>query len=159
MAEPAGARTPRLNHALDGTKSRGKIPAGPAPLGLLYFVGVKLAGYTVAGRGMNWSYKSPVPKPLTFGVARSGLGLGVGLAFGALALWLGFGHSEPMFYVLLAPVRFAEWLLILWWFYERGHVGIKALAGRALVGSLWSYLLDVPAILSVFVLPGGAWVC
>jgi len=25
--------------------------------------------------------------------------------------------------------------------------------------SVWSFLLDLPAILAIFVIPGGAWIC
>jgi len=31
--------------------------------------------------------------------------------------------------------------------------------GGSAVGSAWSYVLDVPAILAMFVIPGGAWIC
>jgi hypothetical protein len=35
----------------------------------------------------------------------------------------------------------------------------RAALGFSLLGTCWSYLLDVPAIVSMFVLPGGFWIC
>jgi hypothetical protein len=35
----------------------------------------------------------------------------------------------------------------------------KRLLLFCILGSLWSYLLDVPAILAVFTIPGGSWIC
>src|SRR5690242_20635163 len=95
------------------------MPFGPAPLGIAYFAGVKLAGYSVAGYRINQICRTSKPHPAIFGLARTALGLVVGLSFGTLALTFGVDHSEAVFYLALAPVRMGEWLLILWLFYRR----------------------------------------
>ena len=135
------------------------MPMGPAPLGLVYFVGVKLAGYSVAGYQLNRLISSPHPRPIVFGVARTALGLVAGVSFGLLALKFGLGKSEPVFYVALLPIRVAEWVLILWYFYNGGGLSRRRLVGFTAAGTVWSYLLDLPAAFAVFTLPGGAWVC
>jgi len=74
-------------------------------------------------------------------------------------LGLGLTKSESAFYLLLAPIRLAEWLLIIWLFYGRKNPDLRRLVVYAVLGSLWSYVLDLPAILAVFILPAGAWIC
>jgi hypothetical protein len=135
------------------------MPMGPAPLGLVYFVGVKLAGYSAAGYQLNRLIVSPHPRPIVFGVARTALGLAAGISFGLLALKFGLGKSEPVFYVALLPIRVGEWLLILWYFYRRANLSRRRQLGFAAAGTAWSYVLDLPAVFAVFAIPGGAWVC
>jgi hypothetical protein len=135
------------------------MPAGPAPLGFAYFAAVKLAGYTAAAVWLNRRSAQPMRRPFVFGLARTGLGVAAGFAFGFLALGLGVTKSEVTFYLLLAPIRLAEWCLIIWLFYGRETPNLQRLLMYAVLGSLWSYVLDLPAILAVFILPGGAWIC
>jgi hypothetical protein len=40
-----------------------------------------------------------------------------------------------------------------------GRVDAGRLLVAAFLGSLWSYLLDLPATLSIILIPGGMWVC
>jgi hypothetical protein len=135
------------------------MPLGPAPLGLVYFAGVKLAGYSYAGRWLNRRLGASKPRPLVFGIVRTVLGLVVGIAFGMSMLGFEMVRSVPLFYVALLPVRICEWLLVLAVFYGRAPIsGIRRL-GYAAAGSVWSLILDLPAIYAVFALPGGAWIC
>ena len=129
------------------------MPMGPAPLGLLYFAGVKLAGYSVAGYQLNRFIVSPHPRPIVFGLARTALGLVAGVSFGFLVLKFGLGKSEPLFYVALLPVRVAEWLLILWYFYFGAGFSRRRLLRFTAARTVWSYRLDLPAIFAVFTLP------
>ena len=133
------------------------MPFGPEPMGLAYFAAVKLAGYSAAGYRINSLCKTAKPHPALFGLVRTGLGLAGGVGFGTLALRLGLGGPGPLFYLVLAPVRLGEWLLILWLFYRT--MNETRWLGCALAGSAWSYVLDLPAMLALFVLPGGAWIC
>src|SRR5262245_46052221 len=96
-----------------------------------------------------------------FGLARTVLGVVAGVSFALLAERSGLLRSELLWYVCLFPVRLMEWLLVLWLFFERKAAQKDPgwLAGASMLGSLWSYVLDVPAVLSVFVVPGGMWVC
>ena len=76
-----------------------------------------------------------------------------------LAGWLQTTPSHFAFYALLAPIRILEWLLLLALFYRRQLWSLRNALGYSLLGTGWSYLLDLPAILAMFVLPGGAWIC
>jgi hypothetical protein len=51
---------------------------------LVYFVGVKLAGYTVAGSLLKKVYGTGTPGLLNVGVTGTVTGLGAGLAYGGL---------------------------------------------------------------------------
>ena len=136
------------------------MPLGPEPLGIVYFAGVKLAGYSLFGRYLRQKYTVDHPAPLTFGIARTALGLAVGIGFASLLAHLNVPHTTVAFYVLLLPVRFGEWLLTIWLFFSRRTLLARpGLARQAVLGSAYSYLLDVPAVISVFVLPRGAWIC
>lgn len=135
------------------------VPFGPAPMGLVYFSGVKLAGYSVAGRYLRHKYATERPAALTFGIARTLIGLAFGCAAGALLLRHNIRQPELLFLLAILPVRGGEWLLAICFFFVRGRKADLNLAKFALLGTVWSFLLDVPAIISVFVLPGGAWIC
>jgi len=128
-------------------------------MGLVYFAGVKLAGYSVAGRYLRDKYAVERPAPLTFGIARTLLGLAAGCAAGALLLRNNIRQPELLFVLAILPVRIGEWLLAIWFFFVRGRKADLNLAKFALLGTGWSFLLDIPAIISMFVLPGGAWIC
>ena len=58
----------------------------------------------------------------------------------------------------LLPVRIAEWWLLIWIFYDRGlrqpAKGWRTVA----LGTVWSYVLDAPAIAGFFA-TAGFWVC
>jgi len=57
------------------------------------------------------------------------------------------------------PIRIAEWLLLIWIFYDR-HFLLKKLDTKAVAGGIaWSYVLDAVGIGAALVLPGGIWVC
>jgi hypothetical protein len=133
---------------------------GPEPLGLAYFAAVKFAGYSFAGSFLKKRLSSPTPRVPVFGVARTILGLAAGIGFGALMLALGVDKHEWLFYAGLIPVRFAEWVATLWFFFgSNENLSGKALVKYSILGMLWSYVLDLPAIFALFSLPGGAWIC
>jgi hypothetical protein len=129
-------------------------------MGLAYFAAVKLCGYAAAGVYLNRRYASPRPaRPWVVGLVRTGIGLVVGVGAIALASRLSIDRSEWLFYVLLGPLRVGEWLLLLAIFFERPWTSWPRALKFAGLGSLWSYLLDVPAIAAAFTLPGGVWIC
>jgi len=134
------------------------MPAGPEPLGLFYYVIVKAAGYTGAGYFLKGKFKHSIHF-LVFGIARTILGVITGVTYAFSVEKFGLDFEEPMFYVLLFPVRFAEWFFLIWLFYRRHGITRKQLVLYSLLGTIWSYFLDVPAIASVIFLPGGIWVC
>ena len=135
------------------------MPGGPSLVGLAYFAGIKLAGYSAAGAWLRKKYDRPEAKPLKFGIARTVLGLVVGIAFATTMLQIGIVESGVTYYLLLFPVRFAEWYVVIWGFFERHAVRPGSLIGYSLLGSVWSYVLDLPAMLAMFALPGGVWIC
>lgn len=147
------------------------MPDGLTTWGFAYFVSVKLAGYTVAGCMLNSLYRrsrgpivfgvdsvagKPVAyaSPLLFGVARTVLGILGGFVVCVLGTVI-FGNDHLSYDILapihypeiLVPIRYVEWLLVVWWFYGRASSGIWRLTGYALLGGIWSCLLDIPAVL------------
>jgi hypothetical protein len=58
----------------------------------------------------------------------------------------------------LLPVRIAEWWLLIWLFYDR-KLREPAKGWRMVgLGTIWSYVLDAPAIAG-FIATAGFWVC
>ncbi|HVS75214.1 MAG TPA: hypothetical protein VHE23_07275 [Candidatus Acidoferrales bacterium] len=140
------------------------MPMGPAPLGLVYFVGVKFVGYTAAAYGIRKAYPESTSGVAKVGAARTAIGVGTGLAYGALWMFLSSKvfHTQDSgvaFLLGLLPVRIAEWLLLLHLFFDRGlRNRLKSFKG-AMAGTVWSYCLDAVGIAAAFVIPGGFWVC
>jgi len=98
--------------------------------------------------------------PNIFGVIRTILGLAAGSGFGYLMLELEIDRGMMWWYVLLLPLRFLEWLLVIWFFYERRVAQLHAprWCKFALFGTVWSYALDVIAAVVVLAIPGAVWV-
>jgi hypothetical protein len=65
----------------------------------------------------------------------------------------GFGYVGG-----LIPVRLAEWWLLLWLFYDRELQQRRKGWRTVALATIWSYALDVPAIVGFFV-TGGVWIC
>ena len=134
------------------------MPAGPAPLGLAYFAAVKLVGYTAAASFIRRRIPGSSASPWLVGGVRTVIGLAAGIGAAYLASQLGILRSEVGFYALLAPIRICEWLILLRLFFHRDWNWSRSLMLAAL-GTAWSYVLDIPAIMAVFAIPGGAWIC
>ena len=135
------------------------MPFGPNPgVSLLAYATVKLVGYTFFGKKLNQWYDKTKPRPLVFGVARTLLGIVVGI--GSLFLLRGLAsNQESLFLIFLVPIRFFEWFLILYLFFERNNFSFKRISRFSMKGILFSFALDIPVIFSVFVIPGGVWIC
>jgi hypothetical protein len=70
-----------------------------------------------------------------------------------------FGPSGFWLYLAcLLPVRIAEWWFLIWLFYDRKLR--EPAKGWRMVGlcTVWSYVLDLPAIAGFFV-TAGFWIC
>ena len=138
------------------------MPFGPSIIGAITFTGITCAGYGYAGVRLNGVYRNiGAVAPWKFGAARTALGLVVGMAFAASMAYWGITHSMWLWYLLLVPIRFLEWLGTIWLFYERKSVlpDWRRLSKYSLAGSAWSSVLDIPAALSMIVVPGGMWIC
>ena len=102
------------------------MPIGPGPLGFVYFAGVKLAGYTVAGSLLKKVYGTGTPGRLNVGVTGTVTGLGAGLAYGGLWI-LAMSKSQPansyltefLYFAGLFPIRIAEWLFLIYLYFDR----------------------------------------
>ena len=135
------------------------MPMGGSPtIGLIAYTSIKLIGYTLAGKKLNQWYKVSKPRPFVFGIARTVLGLTLGISV-LFLLDKSSSTVDSRFLFLLIPVRFFEWHLILYLFYERQNYLFKRISGYSLLGILWSFILDIPAIATMFVIPGRVWVC
>jgi hypothetical protein len=120
---------------------------------------VKLVGYTAAASFIKGRIPDSSTSPWLVGAVRTVIGLGAGLGVGYVADQLEILRSEFGFYALLAPVRICEWLLLLALFFRRPEWDWSRSLKLAALGTVWSYVLDIPAIMAVFVIPGGAWIC
>jgi hypothetical protein len=157
----AGEQTPLSLPAkaiLTGRLRSKHMPAGPEPLGLAYFAAVKFAGYTAAASFIRRRIPDSSASPWLVGGVRTIIGLGAGIGAAYTASQLGILRPEVGFYALLAPIRMCEWIFLLAVFFRRNWTWPRSLKLAAL-GTVWSYVLDIPAILAVFVIPGGAWIC
>lgn len=132
---------------------------GGDALGLLYFCGIKFAGYTAMAAVLRRRYPGATAASWRVGLARTVIGLAAGMGVMLLVAPLHLAAATPAFYVLLLPVRLAGWLLVLWWFYERPGWRWRRVLGWAGVGYVWSCLLDVPALGSALLMPGGVRMC
>jgi hypothetical protein len=140
------------------------MPGGLGPVGFIAFAGVKAAGYVGAAYWLKprFGLSSDVkPHPFKVGLARTALGIVVGLTYGIAWIW---GMDllrvpEWLFFVFLFPVRMGEWSLILWFFFGREQPQGTKLWVYAFLATLWSYALDAIGILAAIVVPGGIWIC
>ncbi|PYU33339.1 MAG: hypothetical protein DMG28_08440 [Acidobacteria bacterium] len=139
------------------------MPMGPGPIGFATFVAVKWAGYTGTAYALRLAYAAPSASVLKVGSTRTAVGIGAGLAYGAL--WLsglpkmGAHLADVYYFVFLLPVRMAEWSFVLWLFFDRKLADHWRLLRFATYGSGWSYVLDAVAVGTALVVPGGVWVC
>ena len=138
---------------------------GPAPLGFVYFVGIKLAGYSAAAIVAKKYYSDTKQTAFAIGAARTAIGIGAGVAYGLL-WWLVADkifhavNPSPVLYLAgLMPVRIGEWLWLVHLFYDKRLSDAQKVFRFAAAGTAWSYCLDAIGIGAALVIPGGIWVC
>ena len=140
------------------------MPMGPAPLGFAYFLGVKFAGYAAAAYVLRKAYPDFKGSIVRVGAARTAIGIGAGLAYGAI-WWYGTSllHSanpSMIFYFIgLLPVRIVEWMWLMHLFFDRRLTDAQKAFRVSAGGTAWSYCLDAIGIGAALVVPGGIWVC
>ena len=129
-------------------------------IGYSVFAAIKFAGYSLAAKWLNRRFNSN-KNIFIVGAARLLIGMVFGVGVWGVALGLaqvGAGGVMPFAYVLLLfPVRMLEWHLLLKWFYKHAYSAgpdYKLLA----LGALWSYVLDVPAVIGA-IATSGLWIC
>jgi hypothetical protein len=137
------------------------MPAGVSNpvIGYLGFCAVKFAGYSLAAHFISRSYERAGHNTFAVGGARTLIGMVAGAAY--FGVWQAIPGAEAGgvgYMGGLIPVRLAEWWLLLWLFYDR-ELQQRAKAWRIVAwATLWSYVLDVPALIGFFV-TGGVWIC
>jgi len=139
------------------------MPAGASSpaVGYLVFGAIKLAGYSLAARFISKRYQRTDRNAFVVGSARTLIGVLAGALYFGLLLILPqktVVAGGLVFLVGLIPMRIAEWWLLLWLFYDRklahGRLGWRVVA----LATLWSFVLDLPAIAGAF-FTGGFWIC
>ena len=141
------------------------MAGGPTLLGVAYFAAVKFAGYSLAGRFLKSRYHQASPNSFVVGGARTAVGIAAGIGAVALAGAVRIDVPSVAWYLLLTPIRLIEWLVVIWFFYERSTWEDSAslrwsrMLKWSTLGILWSGLLDLPAVFAAFAIPGGFWVC
>lgn len=147
------------------------MPAGLTHpwIGYASFCVIKLAGYTLAAKLISKSYGRTDIGALRVGGTRTLIGMAAGAAY--FGVWMAAGHlmsrppgtvfsqAFPVAYLAgLLPLRIAEWWLLIWIFYDR-EIKDRALGWRTVaLGTVWSYILDAPAIAG-FIATAGFWIC
>ena len=138
------------------------MPAGVSNpvIGYLGFCAVKFAGYSLAARFISRGYQRADRSAFLVGGVRTLIGMVSGAAY--YNIWRlipdaaaagGIGYVGG-----LLPVRLAEWWLLLWLFYDRQLQQRPKDWRTVALATVWSYALDVPALIGFFV-TGGVWIC
>lgn len=145
------------------------MPGGSTAIGYGVFAGVKLVGYIGAARALKWAYPESRHGAIVVGVARTGIGLVAGIAYGAAWIWLLEKAFAPRvneltilfisYFALLLPLRIAEWGFTIWLFFDPDIRDKWRFMKWVGFGILCSYLLDAIGSFSAFVVPGGFWIC
>jgi len=128
--------------------------------GYLVFSAVKLAGYSLAASYLNNRYPESTTNFFVVGITRTVIGMIFGAALGLLALPFVFvGGLGILLYILgLIPVRLVEWWIIIRWFYDPSMLTKEKDWRYAGIGTAWSFVLDIPAVIGFFA-TGGLWIC
>lgn len=131
----------------------------PGPIGFAAFVGVKFAGYTLAGTIVRRTYPAETASAVKIAITRTGLGLALGIAHVAFWGWFLNSHVGPemkgtAFIVGLVVLRLLLWTAIIWLFCDRRWEHPLRLLGYAVAGTAFSFLLDAAGIAMAFVAPG-----
>ncbi len=133
---------------------------GNPVLGYLGFCAVKFAGYSVAARLISDSYGGTDRSCLVVGGVRTLIGMAVGAAYYAAWRFIPGGQEAASHGYVggLVPFRIVEWWLLIWLFYDRPLQQIPKGWRTVGLATVWSFVLDVPALFGFFV-TGGVWIC
>lgn len=124
-------------------------------LGGLAFAGIKLAGYCLAARMISKCYRKNPSRWFSIGISRTLIGLAFGYPY---FHWATSAAQSGAFMAGLIPLRIFEWLLLVVLFYDRRMRDRKRACLTAALGTVWSFLLDLPATIG-WILVAGFWIC
>jgi hypothetical protein len=135
------------------------MPAGFAnPVGgYLAFCTVKAIGYTSAAAVISRTYDDPAAKAFVVGPVRTLIGMATGAVLFAV-LQISPEALKGLAVPGLIIVRLFEWWLLVWLFYDRHLLSPRHNGLVVFLGTVWSFVLDIPAALGFFIV-GGFWVC
>ena len=126
-------------------------------IGVIAFACFKFAGYLLAFRFLKGIHASVQASALLMAVTRTVLGLMVG---GALYFGLNAPSHEALpYYLLLVLLRVFVWGAIILLFTRTAKVALGRVWLYTLGGALLSSLMDIPAALFAFLVPGGVLFC
>lgn len=134
-------------------------------VGYLTFCAVKFAGYSALAEVLSTSYErmgEPTHRSaFVIGGVRTLIGMAAGAAYYFLWEWasqavLGATFTDASVHTIgylagLLPVRLAEWWLLVWLFYDRSLRHTDRNWNSVALGTLCSYLLDLPAAFGFFI--------
>ena len=128
--------------------------------GYVAFGAVKFGGYTLAAWRLNHSYPTQPRNVAAVGGTRTVIGMIIGTVIGFLLFPLFFVGELGfiIYYLLFIPVRLFEWWLVLLLFYDRQLQTRPKDWRNAGLGTVWSYVLDAPALIGLLA-TGGLWIC
>ncbi len=127
--------------------------------GGIIFGAVKFIGYTAYAYSLKKLLNSPETNIYVFGFVRVLIGLIIGYAyFNLFQLIYTEGNVDVLYYLCLLPLRLAEWYLIIWWFFGKGILNPKQIINYAVLGTVLSCVLDIPAAF-VFIQVSRFWIC
>ena len=121
------------------------------------FAAIKFVGYSLSAVYFNKQYADARANPILFGVTRTLLGMLLGAAAGLAGLVM-FELAVYVFLLGLIPFRIFEWFSTLWLFYRRDGRFKPTVVQNTVLGMVWSFVLDIPAIFG-FIVTGGFWIC
>jgi hypothetical protein len=139
----------------------------PGPLGFASFVAVKFGGYALAGITLKKLQPTITASVVKIAATRTGLGIVLGppmTLLGAffVGLFIPYARSNmPSYtaYIFLLPVRVLVWGLVVFVFTMRSDLSRSKLWGYAIMGAVWSCLLDWPGFKLAMIAPGQIPVC
>lgn len=130
-------------------------------LGYFVFCGIKFFGYWAAAVLLKNLYSGVEKSSAWIGATRTLLGMLAGGLF-----WLLIGgesgasrtDSEVIFFGTLIFLRVIEWWLLIWFFFDRKFVYVRKDWLMVVLGVIWSFVLDIPAVLGLL-MTGGFRIC
>jgi hypothetical protein len=127
-------------------------------------VGIKFAGYLLAGLALKKVYPSIAAGVVKIAAVPTGLGFLLGICFWFLTLkYLSssavFDTSPLIPYGWVIGLRIVIWALVISLFVRKAEGSTAKFLLFSALGALWSSLLDVPGIALAIVSPGHIPVC
>jgi hypothetical protein len=124
-------------------------------LGYSVFCAIKLVGYCGFAAALSKYFNRPDRNWIAVGAVRTCIGMAVGAAYYWLFPRIGDPGGFLGYVVGLAALRVAGWWALAI-FYRPLQTRRDAIA--ITLGVLYSFLLDIPAVLG-FIMTAGFWVC